>query len=65
MGRKRKLPKCNPVAGEVGRTYRLFGTSALPTLGSPPNKSDVRQRNFDYFEADVSSGPRLFKFDNP
>jgi hypothetical protein len=53
------------VAGEAGRTYRLFGTSALPAW--IPLKTNLMPDSgiFDYFEAELSAGSRLFKFESP
>ncbi|HKX60546.1 MAG TPA: choice-of-anchor Q domain-containing protein [Verrucomicrobiae bacterium] len=53
------------VAGEAGRAYRLLGTSDLPAW--IPVKTNVMPASgiFDYFEAVLPAGNRLFKFESP
>jgi hypothetical protein len=53
-------------AGETGRSYILYGSSALPAWAALKTNVMSSSQIFDYFESDVGSpGHRLYKVVSP
>jgi hypothetical protein len=53
-------------AGETGRTYVLYGSSALPAWTALQTNVMSSSHIFDYFENDVGSpGSRVYKVESP